>query len=71
MFLLSAQNNFYVIMNEFICRRACEKKSSLSFMSPKSVVQDFKSFLGINNSLKPPFLDFVIVFHLVLKNQET
>ena len=66
-----------------MCRRACEKKKpSLNFMSlvgfyaykmymffqKFTAEQVLKSFLGRNNSLKPPFSDFVIVFHLVLKN---
>ena len=33
--------------------------------------QVLKSFSGRKSSLKPPVLDFVIVFHLVLKNQES
>ena len=33
MFLLSAQNNFYVILSSYVDRRASERKSTLSFMS--------------------------------------
>ena len=58
---------------EFICRRACDKNSSLNFMlfmlvsrSPKSgysfgkftAEQVLKSFSGKNSSLKPPVLEF-------------
>ena len=83
MFLLGAQNNFYII--EFICRRACEKKSSLNFMSSvgfwaskiwmffgKNFVElVWKLFSGRNNSLEPLFFDFLTVFHMVWKNQES
>ena len=65
MFLLSAQNNFYI---EFICRRACEKNSGLNLISlvgfqafkiwmfsfgKFTVEQVLESFSGRNNSLKP------------------
>ena len=71
MFLVSAQNNFYIILR-LICRRACEKKSSLNFISLVSfqaskiwmffgkftAKQVSKSFSGRNNSLKAPVFGF-------------
>ena len=64
-------SKYFFYYNEFIYRRACEKNSSLSFMSgwflglkdldvffgKSTAEQVLKSFLGRNNSLKPPFLD--------------
>ena len=72
---------------EFICRRACENKvkSELhvfgcfpglqnldAFLEILTADQVFKSFSGWNNSLKPQlFLDLLIGFHMVCKNQES
>ena len=61
--LINAQNNFYIITS---CRRACEKKVSLNFMSLVGfqaskvwmffgkfpIEQFFKSFPGRNNSME-------------------
>ena len=60
MFLLSAQNNIYV---EFICRRACEKKSEFHVVSWFPGLQNLSVFLensfsGRTNSLKPPVSRF-------------
>ena len=85
LFLLSTQNNFYVITSphvEWYVKNKSKSKfhvfgwfSGLQnlhvYFGKSTAVQVLKSFLGRNNSLKPPFLDFVIVFHLVLKNQES
>ena len=45
MFLLSPQNNFYIIYIEFIRRIACEKNSSEKI----SKIHVFVSFPGIQN----------------------
>ena len=81
MFLLSNQNNFYIILSSYV-EGHVQKNSSLNFMSLvgfqtckiwmffwKIFVDLFwKSFWGRNNSLEPPFLT---VFNMVWKNQES
>ena len=82
MFLLSVQNNYI----EFICRRACPKKSSLNFMS-LVVFKASKTWLFFSKNLlqskfsnyfqaeiipwSPMFFDFLTEFHMVYKNQES
>ena len=72
MFLLSAQNNFYVILSSYV-EGYVKKNSSLSFMSflvsepPKSgsffgkftLKLVSKSFSGKNNSLEAPAFRFL------------
>ena len=76
MFLISAQNNFYLLS---ISRRICEKKISVDFMSlvdsqASNIWMLFwkiycgASFEIISGRL---FLYFLIVFHKVWKNQES
>ena len=76
MFLLSVQNNYI----EFICRRACPKKSSLNFMS-LVVFKASKTWLFFSKNLlqskfsnyfqaeiipwSPMFLNFLTEFHMV------
>ena len=71
MFLLSNQNNFYLIMSSYV-EGYVKKNISLNFMSlagfqafkidmifgKLTADQDLKSFLGKNNSLKPLFFGF-------------
>ena len=69
MFLLSTQNNFYIILSSYI-EEHVQKNSSLNFMSwfphlqsgcpfgTFNVGQVLRSFLGKNNSLKPPVFGF-------------
>ena len=68
MFLLSAQNNFYVIMSWYV-EGTCEKNSSLNFMSlvgfqASKICMFFGKFTAEqvlksrNNSLKPSFFGF-------------
>ena len=85
MFLLSAQDNFYIRLSTYV-EGHVKKKSSLNFMSSvgfqaskmwtflwKFIVElVWKSFLGRNNSLESPvFSYFLTVFHMVWKNQES
>ena len=71
MFLLSAQNNFYVIMSSYV-EGHVKKNPSLNFLSlvgfqASKICKFFrkftgeqvlKSFLSRNNSLKPPLVGF-------------
>ena len=75
MFLLSVQNNYI----EFICRRACAKKSSLNFMS-LVLCKASKTWLFFSKNLlqskfsnyfqadiipwSPMFLNFLTEFHM-------
>ena len=85
MFLLSAQNNFCIIMSSYV-ERHIQKNFKYKFhvfgwfpslqnlhvfLGKFTAEPVLKSFLGRDNSLKLPFLDFVIVFHFFLKNQES
>ena len=80
MFLLSAQNNFYVIMRSDV--EGCVKKNpSLNFLSlvgfqaskicmffrKFTAEQVLKSFLRINNSLKPPLFGFCDSLPIILE----
>ena len=84
-FLLSTQKQFLYYI-EFLCRRACEKQLKLEFLhlplvsgSPKSgcfvrkfsMDQVLESLSDRNNSREPQFLDFVTVFHMLWKDQES
>ena len=84
MFPLSAQNNFYIILSSY-GEWHVKKKSRQSFISlvgfqpPKSgylfgkftAEQVLKSFSGRNIPCNPLFLDFLIVFYMFWKNQES
>ena len=84
MFLLSAQNNFCVILSSYV-EGHVKNNSNLNFISlvgfqtsktgcffgKFTAEQVLKSFSGRNNSLKPPFFGFLIVSYLVVKNQES
>ena len=78
MFLLSAQNNFYITLSEFICRRACDKKIQVWTLYIWLVSRDpkFWCFFGkftVGQVLKSfscnLFWDFVIVIQMIWKNQ--
>ena len=84
MFPLSAQNNFYIILSSY-GEGHVKKKSRESFISlvgfqpPKSgylfgkftAEQVLKSFSCRNIPCNPLFLDFLIVFYMFWKNQES
>ena len=78
-----SKNNFFFYLSRhysFFSQKYMSKfMFSVGFQAPKSgrffrkstAEQVLKSFSGRNNSLEPLFLDFLIVFHMVWKNQES
>ena len=84
MFWLSVQNNFYITSSLYVeehvknifslnsyLRLVPKPQKSRYFFWNLTVEQVLKSFSDRNNSLKPPCLEFIIVFHIVWKNQES
>ena len=82
MLLLSAQINFYIILSSYVEGHVKKKfKSEFHvfdwfpdlqnhiFFGKFNLEPVLKSFSGTNNSESPLFLDFLVVFHMVLKNQ--
>ena len=85
MFLLSAQNNFYVIMSSYVERHAKKKfkfkfhvfgwfpglQTLHVFFGKFRAEQVSKSFLGRIIPWNLLFFDFLIVFHLVMKSRKS